>query len=121
MMANLYTLRFSSPAQLKTIAQNRGFWDDVTDSLITDGQYNDTVEGRIRGRSWAYQGREVITPAVLDANSNVITPAVMSSYVVLIVSGRLPLALVSPFLDPRGYGYSGLLFAGTQPGPHPTT
>lgn len=118
-MAHLYTLKFSSPAQIRTIARARGFWDDLTDSLVTDGQYDDATEGRIRGRCWSYQGRETITPAVVDVNGVVVTPAVLSDEVFMIVAGRLPPAAVAPFLDPRGYGYSGLLFAGTVPGPHP--
>jgi hypothetical protein len=115
----LFTLKFPNYPTAVAVATALGFWDLETDALKTDGQSVDPVTGETFGWNITYCGPETITPAVNDGDGNVITPAVLSSEVFAIVVGQLrPEAEV--FLDPRGYGYSGHLYAGTSPQPHPT-
>lgn len=113
----LFTLQFPNYSTAKAAAAALGFWDTETDQLRTDGQSVDS-DGKAFGWSITYCGPEVITPAVTDETGEVITPAVLSTDVYTIVTGQLP-PEATPYLDPRGYGYSGHLFAGTEPGPHP--
>jgi hypothetical protein len=115
----LFTLRFPSYPVAVAAAKALDFWDEEADQLKTDGQSVDPVTGEKFGWNITYVGAEVITPAVTDESGDVTTPAVFSTDVFAIVTGQLPPEAI-PFLDPRGYGYSGHLFAGTEPGPHPT-
>jgi hypothetical protein len=114
----LSTLRFPSYPVAVAAAKALNFWDEEADQLRTDGQSVDPQTGDTFGWSIAYCGPEVVTPAVTDETGEVITPAALSTDVFVIVTGQLP-PDATPYLDPRGYGYSGHLFAGTEPGPHP--
>lgn len=114
----LYTLRFPSYPVAVSAAKALGFWDTENDQLRTDGQSVDEATGTYYGWNITYCGPETLIPAVTDAAGEVITPAALSDDVFVIVTGRLPTPALA-WLDPRGYGYSGHLFAGTQPGPHP--
>jgi hypothetical protein len=110
----LFTLRFDSYPTAVAAAKALGFWDDESDALRTDGQSVDADTGTTYGWNITYCEHEIITPAVVDANGDVTTPAVLSSEVYAIVTGQLPPAAYA-YLDPRGYGHSGHLFAGTVP------
>lgn len=114
---SLYTLRFSDFPTAKAAATALGFWDTEADQLRTDGQSIDPETGEVFGWSIAYCGPELITQAVTDETGKVITPAVLSNDVYTIVTGQLPPEAV-PFLDPRGYGYSGHVFS-DEPTPRP--
>ena len=111
---SLFTLRFPDYPTAKAAATALGFWDTDADQLRTDGQSVDPVTGEKFGWNITYVGPEVISPAVTDETGEVITPPVLSTDVFAIVTGQLP-PEAAPFLDPRGYGYSGHLFAGTEP------
>lgn len=111
----LFTLAFPNYPTAQAAAQALGFWDADVGQLKTDGQSQGT-NGEWFGWNITYCGPRTVTPAVRNEAGEVITPAVISSEVYAIVTGQLPPgadAYLAPF-----YGYSGHLYAGTEPGPH---
>lgn len=108
----LFTLRFPNYPTAVAAATALGFWDADADQLRTDGQSVDPETGNTYGWNITYCGHEVLSFAT-EAE-----PAALSSEVFAIVTGSLPPEAMA-YLDPRGYGHSGHLFAGTVPGPHP--
>lgn len=110
----LFTLKFPSYPVAVAAAKSLNFWDEEADQLRTDGQSVDPVTGERFGWNITYVGAEVIAPVVTDESGEVITPAILSDDVFAIVTGELP-PEVMPYLDPRGYGHSGHLYAGTEP------
>jgi hypothetical protein len=116
----LYTLKFPNVSMFNALAQAQGFWDTENAKHRSDDQRPDPAQGgKIVGANLTYCGPEILSPAVVDSEGNVVTPAVMSTEVFAIMTAPVLPANLNPRIDPRGYGYSGHLFAGTVPGPHP--
>ena len=108
----LYTLQFSNYTQARTAAIALGFWDTETDQLRTDGQSQD-ASGAHFGWNIDIIGQDpTITPAVVDEEGNIITPAVTRAGYFANVTGQLPPgadAYLAPF-----YGYAGRYYGEVQ-------
>jgi hypothetical protein len=114
-----YTLRFANYAQARGAAQGLGFWDADADCLKTRGDSVDT-DGNTYGWAISEIGHIQTAPGVYDRSSfppTLVSPPIFSAEYYVNVDGHLPPPALA-FLAPGGYGCAGVLFAGTEPGPH---
>ncbi len=101
----LYTLRFADYNQAKQAAQALGFWDEDIDQLRTLGNSINAQDGTVFGWSISEIGQDPIVDG-----------EVLHGYYVN-VDGEFK-EEYRPLLAPEGYGCAGVVFAGTEPGPH---